>query len=92
MALVALSYGLGVLHLGGNGWNLLGLITLIGALQSRAIGRTRVIFLVSSSPLDRSLFCSCRFPDTNAVRNVPVHWDVLSSGFVNDGEIGIAGK
>ena len=32
MALVALSYGLGVLHLGENGWNLLGLITLIGAL------------------------------------------------------------
>ena len=32
MALVALSYGLGILHLGGNGWNLLGLITLIGAL------------------------------------------------------------
>jgi len=29
---VALSYGLGVLHLGGDGWNLLGLITLIGAL------------------------------------------------------------
>ena len=32
MALVALSYGLGILRLGGNGWNLLGLITLIGAL------------------------------------------------------------
>jgi len=32
MALVALSYGLGILHLGGNGWNLLGLITLIGAV------------------------------------------------------------
>jgi len=32
MALVALSYGLGILHLGGNGWNLLGLIGLIGAL------------------------------------------------------------
>ena len=32
MALVALSYGLGILHLGGNGWNLLGLITLIGAI------------------------------------------------------------
>jgi hypothetical protein len=32
MALVALSYGLGVLHLGGNGWNLLGLMTLIGAI------------------------------------------------------------
>jgi hypothetical protein len=29
IALVALSYGLGVLHLGGNGWNLLGLIALI---------------------------------------------------------------
>lgn len=26
MALAALSYGLGILHLGGNGWNLLGLI------------------------------------------------------------------
>ncbi len=32
MALIALSYGLGILHLGGNGWNLLGLITLIGAI------------------------------------------------------------
>jgi hypothetical protein len=32
MALVALSYGLGLLHLGGNGWNLLGLITLVGAI------------------------------------------------------------
>jgi len=32
MALVALSYGLGILHVGGNGWNLLGLITLIGAI------------------------------------------------------------
>src|SRR5215472_12318054 len=31
MALVALSYGLGILHLGRNGWNLLGLIALIGA-------------------------------------------------------------
>jgi hypothetical protein len=32
MALAALSYGLGVLRLRGNGWNLLGLMTLIGAL------------------------------------------------------------
>ena len=32
MALIALSYGLGRLHLGGNGWNLLGLMTLIGAI------------------------------------------------------------
>ena len=32
MALMALSYGLGFLHLGGNGWNLLGLITVIGAI------------------------------------------------------------
>jgi hypothetical protein len=32
MALIALSYGLGILHLGGNGWNLLGLIALIGAI------------------------------------------------------------
>ena len=32
MALIALSYGLGILRLGGNGWNLLGLITLIGAM------------------------------------------------------------
>ena len=32
MALVALSYGLGSLHLGRNGWNLLGLIALIGAI------------------------------------------------------------
>ena len=32
MALVALSYGLGILRLGKNGWNLLGLITLIGAI------------------------------------------------------------
>jgi len=27
-----LSYGLGILRLGKNGWNLLGLITLIGAI------------------------------------------------------------
>lgn len=32
MALVALSYGLGILHLGRNGWNLLGVIALIGAI------------------------------------------------------------
>jgi len=32
MALTALSYGLGILHRGGNGWNLLGLMTLIGAI------------------------------------------------------------
>jgi len=32
MALVALSYGLGILHLDGNGWNLLGIITLIGTI------------------------------------------------------------
>lgn len=32
MALIALSYGLGMLHLGGKGWNLLGLMTLIGAI------------------------------------------------------------
>ncbi len=32
MALIALSYGLGMLHLGGNGWNLLGLIALIGTI------------------------------------------------------------
>jgi hypothetical protein len=32
MALIALSYGLGILHLGGNGWNLLGLMILIGAI------------------------------------------------------------
>jgi len=32
MALVALLYGIGILHLGGNGWNLLVLITLIGAI------------------------------------------------------------
>jgi hypothetical protein len=32
MALVALSYGLGILHLAGNAWNPLGLITLMGAL------------------------------------------------------------
>ena len=32
MALLALSYGLGILHLGRNGWNLLGLIALIGAI------------------------------------------------------------
>src|SRR5215472_19366666 len=30
MALIASSYGLGILRLGGMGWNLLGLITLIG--------------------------------------------------------------
>jgi len=32
MALAALSYGLGILHLGANGWNLLGLIALIGTI------------------------------------------------------------
>lgn len=32
MALLALSYSLGILHLGGNGWNLLGLMTLIGGI------------------------------------------------------------
>lgn len=32
MALVALSYGLGIVHLGENGWNLLGIIALIGAI------------------------------------------------------------
>jgi hypothetical protein len=32
MALLALAYGLGILHLGRNGWNLLGLTTLIGAI------------------------------------------------------------
>ena len=32
MALAALSYGLGILRLRGNGWNLLGLITLVGAI------------------------------------------------------------
>src|SRR5262245_43623020 len=32
LALVALSYGLGILHLGANGWNLLGLITLLGTI------------------------------------------------------------
>ena len=32
MAVIALSYGLGFLHLGGNGWNLLSLVTLIGAI------------------------------------------------------------
>ena len=32
MALAALSYGLGILHLGGNGWNVLSLITLVGTI------------------------------------------------------------
>ena len=32
MALIAMSYGLGILRLGGNGWNVLGLLTLIGAI------------------------------------------------------------
>ncbi len=32
IALAALSYGLGTLHLGGNGWTLLGLITVIGPI------------------------------------------------------------
>ena len=32
IALIALSYGLGILHLGEHGWNLLGLVTLIGAI------------------------------------------------------------
>ena len=39
MALVALSYGLGILHLGRNGWNLLGLITLIGTIALCACPR-----------------------------------------------------
>lgn len=42
MALAALSYGLGILRLHGNGWNLLGLITLIGAL---ALGCLPEMFL-----------------------------------------------
>jgi len=42
MALVALSYGLGILHLGGNGWNLLVLIILIGAI---ALGCVPEMFL-----------------------------------------------
>ena len=32
MAVAALLYGLGILRIGGNGWNLLGLIALIGAI------------------------------------------------------------
>jgi hypothetical protein len=32
MAIVALLYGLGVVPLGGDGWNILGLIALVGAL------------------------------------------------------------
>ena len=32
MALAALLYGLGILHFGGNGWNLLGLIGLVGTI------------------------------------------------------------
>jgi len=32
MTLAALLYGLGILRLGGNGWNLLGLIALIGTI------------------------------------------------------------
>jgi hypothetical protein len=32
MALIVLSYGLGMLHLGGHGWNLLGVTALIGAV------------------------------------------------------------
>jgi hypothetical protein len=32
VALIALLYGLGILHLGKNGWNLIGLVTLIGAI------------------------------------------------------------
>ncbi len=32
VALAALSYGLGILHLGRKGWNLLGLIALIGTI------------------------------------------------------------
>ena len=42
MAPAALSYGLGILRLGGNGWNLLGLITLIGA---HALGCLPEMFL-----------------------------------------------
>ena len=42
MALAALSYGLGILRLHENGWNLLGLITLIGAL---ALGCLPEMFL-----------------------------------------------
>jgi len=32
LALVALLYGLGILHLGREGWNLLGAITLVGTI------------------------------------------------------------
>lgn len=32
MALAALLYGLGILPIGGNGWNLLGLILLVGVI------------------------------------------------------------
>src|SRR5262249_10502672 len=32
IALLALSYGFGILHFGKNGWNLLGLITLAGTI------------------------------------------------------------
>jgi hypothetical protein len=32
MALVALLYGLGVVPLGGKGWNVIGLTTLLGAI------------------------------------------------------------
>jgi len=32
MALIALSYGLGILHLGRNGWNVLALVTLVGGI------------------------------------------------------------
>ena len=32
MAFAALSYGFGILHLGTNGWNLLGLIGLVGTI------------------------------------------------------------
>jgi hypothetical protein len=35
--LIALSYGLGILRLGENGWNLLGLIALIGAIALRCL-------------------------------------------------------
>ena len=49
MARVALSYGLGILHLGGNGWNLLGLITLIGAiaLLVKKSGSTKIRFQIT---------------------------------------------
>jgi len=55
LALAALSYGIGILHLGKNGWNLLGLIGLIGTfalwyLPEMFWGRYRKARIMATPP------------------------------------------